>query len=208
MQCTVNSDILIGFQRNAAVLGVHCCANRNRPIFSSSANAAICIDSTINLNCSSFLSVQAGIASRGNSSVCSNIVTSIQRNIGFSIFDRCCTSNQLAIIGNAVTCSQCNITLLLEHCFIGRAVSIRNLLVRRQNAQIACSFICRGNGNVFGCLQLNIAVNISIRGCNVDIALVIINLEVSAIVIRQSIFFRAKVKVQVFHAHNKVKSLA
>ena len=208
MQCTVDSDILIGFQCNTAVIGVHCCANRNRPIFSSSANAAICIDSTINLNCSSFLSVQAGIASRGNSSVCSNIVTSIQRNIGFSTLDSCCTSNQHALIGNAVTSGQCNITLRLKHCFIGRGASIRNLLVRLQNAQIACSFICRSNGNILSRLQLNIAVNISIRGNNVDVASVIVNLEVSAIVVRQRVFFRAKVKVQIVHAHNKVESLA
>ena len=186
VQCTVNSDILICFQRNAAVLGVHCCANRNRPIFSSSANAAICIDSSFSRN---------GI-------YC------IQRNIGFSTLDSCCTSNQRTIIGNAVTSGQCNTTILLKHCFIGRAVSIPNLLVRRQNAQIACSFICRSNGNIISCLQLNIAVNISIRGNNVDVASVIVNLEVSAIVVRQRVFFIAKVKVQVFHAHNKVESLA
>ena len=186
VQCTVDSDILIGFQRNAAVLGVHCCANRNRPIIRSSTNAAICIDSTISRN---------GI-------YC------IQRNIGFSTLDSCCTSNQHALISNAVTGGQCNITLLLKHCFIGRAVRICNLLVRRQNAQIACSFICRINGNILSRLQLNIAVNISIRGNNVDVASVIVNLEVSAIVVRQSIFFRTKVKVQIVHAHNKVKSLA
>ena len=89
-----------------------------------------------------------------------------------------------------------------------RAASIRNLLVRRQNAQIACSFICLSNGNILSRLQLNIAVNISIRGNNVDVALVIVNLEVSAIVVRQSILLRTKVKVQIVQAHNKVKSLA
>ena len=81
-------------------------------------------------------------------------------------------------------------------------------MVRRQNAHITCSFICRSNGNILGRLQLNIAVNISIRGNNVDVASVIVNLEVSAIVVRQRVLLRTKVKVQIIHAHNKVEILA
>ena len=147
VQCTVDSDILIGFQCNTAVIGVHCCANRNRPIFSSSANAAICIDSTINLNCSSFLSVQAGIASRGNSSVCSNIVTSIQ----LSIITR----------GNCTICRSCYITGSIQinvlPCFGSTVIS---------NVTASCV-----NIDIIACIKRTVINSITISCVNINISL-------------------------------------